>query len=191
MNSEAERLSTFQLNKWENVFVTAESLALVGFQYWRAPDVVKCVFCGGTLKQFEPNDTALGEHIHWYPNCPLLKRRNVGNIPIDATKLDQVLPPLSYDTCGFSLEFQQRLESFEGWPRGDVISPSNLAEAGFYYTGESDRVVCVCCNLSLSNWEMGDDAWSEHQRHLTSDCEFLNQRPSETDEGYYSDQIPA
>jgi len=38
------------------------------------------------------------------------------------------------------LTFQQRLETFENWPLTSVISPQQLASAGFYYLQRKDMV---------------------------------------------------
>nr|XP_023996050.1 LOW QUALITY PROTEIN: baculoviral IAP repeat-containing protein 3-like [Salvelinus alpinus] len=66
---------------------------------------------------------------------------------------------------------QDRLDSFQSW-----ISvhhhPSELAKAGFYYLGQGDRVACFTCGGQLSNWEPGDRAVSEHQRHYPN-CRFV------------------
>lgn len=40
---------------------------------------------------------------------------------------------------------QKRLESFADWPVSAPVIPTNLAGAGFYYTGQGDRVRCAFC----------------------------------------------
>lgn len=67
-----------------------------------------------------------------------------------------------------------RLESFEEWPK-PIISPENLASAGFYYTHESDTVCCAFCSLRLSNWEEHDDPKEKHKTHTPS-CSFVRSR---------------
>ncbi|KAK6305840.1 hypothetical protein J4Q44_G00246200 [Coregonus suidteri] len=66
---------------------------------------------------------------------------------------------------------QDRLDSFHSWPLS-IITPSELAKAGFYYLGQGDRVACFTCGGQLSNWEPGDRAVSEHQRHYPN-CRFV------------------
>ncbi|XP_055792877.1 baculoviral IAP repeat-containing protein 2 isoform X1 [Salvelinus fontinalis] len=66
---------------------------------------------------------------------------------------------------------QDRLDSFHSWTLS-IITPSELATAGFYYLGQGDRVACFTCGGQLSNWEPGDRAVSEHQRHYPN-CRFV------------------
>ncbi|MEQ2165597.1 hypothetical protein GOODEAATRI_018609 [Goodea atripinnis] len=78
---------------------------------------------------------------------------------------------------------QDRLESFHSWTLS-IITPTELARAGFYYLGQGDRVACFSCggqvgiyeelrtSLMLNNWEPGDRAVSEHQRHYPN-CRFV------------------
>ncbi|MEQ2192020.1 hypothetical protein XENOCAPTIV_005914 [Xenoophorus captivus] len=66
---------------------------------------------------------------------------------------------------------QDRLESFHSWTLS-IITPTELARAGFYYLGQGDRVACFSCGGQLNNWEPGDRAVSEHQRHYPN-CRFV------------------
>uniref|UniRef100_A0A3P8QPW4 Baculoviral IAP repeat containing 2 n=1 Tax=Astatotilapia calliptera TaxID=8154 RepID=A0A3P8QPW4_ASTCA len=66
---------------------------------------------------------------------------------------------------------QDRLDTFHSWTLS-IIMPAELAKAGFYYLGQGDRVACFSCGGQLSNWEPGDRALSEHQRHYPN-CRFV------------------
>ncbi|KAJ8266318.1 hypothetical protein GJAV_G00129040 [Gymnothorax javanicus] len=66
---------------------------------------------------------------------------------------------------------QDRLDTFQNWTVA-TITPAELAKAGFYYLGQGDRVACFTCGGHLSNWEPGDRAVSEHQRHYPN-CRFV------------------
>ena len=66
----------------------------------------------------------------------------------------------------------ERLKSFTQWPKYMHPTSKDLAKAGFYYLGESDRVRCFTCGLVLRNWKPTDVAWNEHVRHA-NDCLFL------------------
>lgn len=66
---------------------------------------------------------------------------------------------------------QDRLDTFHSWTLS-IIMPAELAKAGFYYLGQGDRVACFSCGGQLSNWEPGDRAISEHQRHYPN-CRFV------------------
>ena len=66
-----------------------------------------------------------------------------------------------------------RLRSFlDRWPADNPMTPEELASAGFYYTGISDRVQCAFCFGVLRNWEEGDEAMSEHARYFPN-CPFI------------------
>lgn len=187
---ENDRRKTFQNNNWSNQFVNGDDLAIVGLYFYKKPDAVKCIFCDVALRDFEQNDTALGEHLKWSPNCPLLRRRPTNNVPLDDTKLNRILPPVSFDECGFTKnrrksksdeqikfpEFKlmsKRLKSFEIWPVGIKQRPQELAEAGFFYNGQSDLTTCFACGVFLCNWEPNDNVWVEHKKHAKTECIFL------------------
>jgi hypothetical protein len=186
LTKEIDRLSSFLDNNWRNEYVNAVDLALVGFYYYQTYDVVMCYFCGVIIKEFEEGDMALGEHKKWSGNCPLLKRRPIYNVPINEEILDQILPPLSYDECGFSMRrpvtgdeirhsnfklLIQRLTSFKTWPVGIKQRPQELSEAGFFYNGQSDVTICFACGLRVGNWEPTDNCWDEHKKNET--CPFV------------------
>jgi len=37
-------------------------------------DQTMCFYCGGSLKNWEPTDDPVREHVKWYPNCEFIKR---------------------------------------------------------------------------------------------------------------------
>ncbi len=67
---------------------------------------------------------------------------------------------------------EARLRTFSSWPSTAPVRPRYLAQAGFYYLGESDRVQCFCCGGMLGSWDKGDTAWEEHAKHF-SNCFFI------------------
>ncbi|XP_035858121.1 LOW QUALITY PROTEIN: putative inhibitor of apoptosis [Sander lucioperca] len=62
-------------------------------------------------------------------------------------------------------------DSFHPWTLS-IITPDELAKAGFYFLGQGDRVACFSCGGQLSNWEPGDRALCEHQKHYPN-CRFV------------------
>ena len=62
------------------------------------------------------------------------------------------------------LQYEQRLISFKYWPLHQSVfqTKEKMAEAGFYYYGLGDHVMCFYCGCSLSNWEPFDDPWEQH-----------------------------
>lgn len=69
---------------------------------------------------------------------------------------------------------EARLSSFaeRGWPPSMPQTPAQLAEAGFYYAGNGDEVLCFSCDGGLRNWEPHDDPWTEHAKWFDQ-CPFL------------------
>lgn len=104
LNLELNRLNTFE-NKWSHAYISKEILAKTGFFFFGPFDEVKCNFCNVVLKNWKPNENEVMKHIRWSPNCPLLRRKITRNVPIPPLrKLEQLLPPSSYDICGIFLE---------------------------------------------------------------------------------------
>lgn len=68
-----------------------------------------------------------------------------------------------------------RLSTFvEDWPHADdtVCSKKQMAKAGFYYTGENDRVRCFVCQVKLEGWDPDEDEpWQKHVEAAPA-CEF-------------------
>lgn len=92
---------------------------------------------------------------------------------LDLLKLIQTRPPAhpKYVT------YESRLQSFEDWPVAIKQKPAELAEAGFYYFGKGDQVVCFHCNGGLKNWLEEDDPWEQHARWFSKCC-YLNTHKS-------------
>lgn len=229
-HTEVARLDSFR--NWSIVFISKAELARYGFYYVGPNDMVKCYFCRVEIGLWEPNDNVLSEHLRWSPYCPLLRKRQTNNVPIDASFLDQ-LPEPSYDTCGIRIRensvaenaysssdrsssgslssppssltsessmlsngpiVQQmaqpalpqqkrpeypnyaieakRLESYDDWPKFMKQKPKELSDAGFFYTGKSDRVKCFSCGGGLKDWEAEDEPWEQHAMWY-SNCEYL------------------
>ena len=60
---------------------------------------------------------------------------------------------------------ERRKNSFAKWPPCMPFSPVEMSEAGFYYTGMHDSVICFCCGKGLYGWEPQDNPWEEHEKH--------------------------
>ena len=67
---------------------------------------------------------------------------------------------------------EERLKTFENWPRYMKPGKKELAEAGFQYTGTGDRVICFCCKLVLKNWLPTDTPIQEHAK-WNSLCKYV------------------
>ena len=65
-----------------------------------------------------------------------------------------------------------RLKTFKCWNYMSLISPKELAHAGFVNTGREDEVQCVFCAGVIGNWEEGDDPMVEHKKEFPK-CSFI------------------
>ncbi|XP_066527042.1 baculoviral IAP repeat-containing protein 7 isoform X7 [Hoplias malabaricus] len=71
MESEDSRLTTF--HNWPTeASVQPDTLARAGFFYTGHSDNVKCFFCDGGLRNWEPGDDPWQEHAKWFPRCEFL-----------------------------------------------------------------------------------------------------------------------
>ena len=82
LRKEEERLKTFETYPLD-ANVKPTDLAKNGFIYRGGKsDSVMCVFCGGVVYDWEPNDVPSKEHEKFYSNCPFVMGENVNNVPI-------------------------------------------------------------------------------------------------------------
>ncbi|XP_048240255.1 death-associated inhibitor of apoptosis 1-like [Haliotis rufescens] len=80
-----------------------------------------------------------------------------------------------------------RLKSFAIWPLQMKQSPKSMAEAGFIYTGQYDRVYCFKCKIRVHRWMPEDDPMTEHFR-LSPRCTYIHmlcEEPRVNKEGAY------
>ncbi|KAK3585136.1 hypothetical protein CHS0354_034265 [Potamilus streckersoni] len=187
------RLSTFR--NWQH-FLDPKILAENGFFYQGVGDTVTCHFCGIALMHWGPDDDALLEHLKYSPDCGyLLKSLGTGTIQqyLDQRKNDVTAGAYSISnpvqqSLRSSAEifvhncrtprspsyqsFGARVSSFAKFPNYNDINIQDIANAGFYYTGVDDMVRCYWCDLSLKEWEFGDDPYIEHAKYVP-DCNHL------------------
>lgn len=71
----------------------------------------------------------------------------------------------------FAIEAIRR-RSYKNWSKQIEQTPQELSEAGFYYTGRDDSVVCFCCKMGFQQWEEYDVPWEQHVLH-SEHCNFL------------------
>ncbi|XP_077589686.1 E3 ubiquitin-protein ligase XIAP [Stigmatopora nigra] len=71
----------------------------------------------------------------------------------------------------FSL-MNTRLHSFNGSSLSKQVPAERLARAGFYFTGEADRVRCFSCKMTVENWCRGDTPVERH-KEVSPLCKFL------------------
>lgn len=72
-------------------------LAEAGFFYAGNQDAVSCFFCGGVLRNWEPEDDPWAEHRHWFPFCEFLKTQPVQEPTVPLTPLMKQCIGMGYD----------------------------------------------------------------------------------------------
>lgn len=175
MRREDERLKTF--DKWPISFLSPELLAKNGFYYLGRGDEVRCAFCKVEIMRWVEGDDPAKDHQRWAPQCPFLRHMSSsGNVPLDTPAIS------GRDECGVRAPLtarsipmpgpvhpryasvSARLRSFKDWPRSMRQKPEDLAEAGFFYTGQGDKTKCFYCDGGLKDWENDDVPWEQHAR---------------------------
>lgn len=64
-----------------------------------------------------------------------------------------------------------RYITFTEFPENSA-DPLELAEAGFYYTGNADRVKCAFCKIILRGWTSSDKPILAHYK-FNRHCDFI------------------
>ncbi|KAJ8922023.1 hypothetical protein NQ315_008662 [Exocentrus adspersus] len=188
MNSEEARLQTF--SDWpSDAAVSPTRIAKAGFFSTRQGLEVECFACNLKISEWNYGDQVMYRHIALSPTCPfVLNPSTSGNVPMISPNV-----PSSSSRSPYRYRDERvRLESFENWPAGNIVSPERLARAGFYYLREGDNTKCAYCKGIVRAWEPGDDPDAEHKRHFPN-CPFvistINQRlnvPSADPQGDFS-----
>ena len=69
--------------------------------------------------------------------------------------------------------YDNRLKTFKKWPKSyPEYQVTSICDAGFFYTGVSDKIECFCCGARLSNWTDSDVALDQHII-WSPNCPFL------------------
>ena len=61
------------------------------------------------------------------------------------------------------------------WCDQERPTPHEMVNAGFYYKGSGDRVLCFYCGGGLFNWKLHDNPWCEHAKCFSM-CEFVSKK---------------
>ncbi|KAJ8282096.1 hypothetical protein COCON_G00046150 [Conger conger] len=78
---------------------------------------------------------------------------------------------LETDNCADWSAMDARRRSFRDFPQ--QVSADRLARAGFYFTGDADRVRCFSCRQTVENWRAGDVPAERHQQASPA-CKYLS-----------------
>lgn len=71
------------------------------------------------------------------------------------------------------ISYQARLMSFKKWVY--KTPAKDLSDAGFFFSGTDDIVVCFSCGIHVRDWKT-KDPWVEHERLGEKKCSYLNMR---------------
>ncbi|KAH0619240.1 hypothetical protein JD844_019107 [Phrynosoma platyrhinos] len=155
MRSEEKRLRTFQ--HWaDRAPVSPADLAAAGFFFVGPDDRVECFCCGGVLYDWFAEDDPMVEHEKFFPTCPFIQGRDVGNQPLLQVEEIQdcvdgqflgMLQSLNVEEAPVDgqpeypdMEVEEdRLATYRRWPSYARVSPEMLATAGFFYTESAQR----------------------------------------------------
>ena len=68
---------------------------------------------------------------------------------------------------------EDRMRTFPAsWCDEERPTPREMVDAGFYYKGSGDRVLCFYCGGGLFYWKPHDNPWYEHAKWFPM-CEFV------------------
>ena len=70
------------------------------------------------------------------------------------------------------LMYQNRLKTFQKWPKQMRQNKYSLASSGLFYTNENDSCECFSCGVNLSQWGPTDIPLAEHKK-WSHNCFFL------------------
>ncbi|PKU47518.1 baculoviral iap repeat-containing protein 1 [Limosa lapponica baueri] len=181
-STEDARLQSFEGWPFYARGTKPDSLARAGFFFTGKKDTVQCFACGGCLGNWEDGDDPWREHAKWFPECEFLQSKKsseeikkyietysgfVGVVGrhFTASFIKENLSTATGDLVLNIFEDEGvRLDSFKTWPAEARVEATALAKAGFFYTGEGDKVQCFNCGRCLHEWEEGEDPMESHAK---------------------------
>lgn len=144
------RLRTFENSGWPLSWLRPQDLAQAGFFYFNIGDQVKCAFCGGIIGQWEENDLPLHEHRKFFPDCPVIRSRELQEAQGDGVDEDNGIQSVRTPKSPEFSTLDSRMRSYATWD-GTIQDPSILSQAGFYFLGQGDEVSAKNENSSSPN----------------------------------------
>jgi len=86
------------------------------------------------------------------------------------------------------LFYDSRLRTFAMWPKQLLQRKTDMARAGFYYSGDNDTVKCFMCKVCINQWEAFDVPLIEHFK-WSPDCTYLKMIGQDETDTVHSFQI--
>lgn len=149
----ARRLSSFRM--WPHALKQRpEVLSQSGLYYTGMSDHTICFYCGGGIKDWEPEDVPWEEHAKWYPNCNFLKfhkglefiseiqrRLNVPTLETTATSSNVEL------LSGGSSNSETKFETTSNSENVEPQSPTAKTRCKICYMKEIEVVFLPCSHF--------------------------------------------
>jgi len=108
--------------------------------------------------------------VHMEPPSPASSTpRSLSPLPLSPSASSSLLQvPKNPHSC-----YHSRLKTYERSKfRWGSPSPSELSEAGFFFTGPRDAVQCFSCETAQNQWKPAEDPWVRHGRRSPS-CDYV------------------
>jgi len=153
------RLKTF-VNWPDTCGQSKETLAEAGFFYIARLDHVKCFYCDGGLRNWEPNDDPWLEHARWFPNCSFVILNKGDGYVKEVTKskppvVNQQVGLCSVATISVSMEENligvSSLQNFSKLPNGMTNAPRKVTDQELRDLIDTPIVHVSICVLTHSN----------------------------------------
>jgi len=169
LNLALHRFFTFPADYDRRSQMKRQDLAHSGFFFTFDYQSIQCFFCsleitslqgwkGLTLGQMNLKHS--DESVQKFGQmCPLMAGEDVRDVPI--------VNPTNYN-----YEAHRLFSLLERRWTNPNVSVYDLAQKGFYFTGQDDNCRCWFCKLEVRGWEPGDTAIGEHNR-WNPRCSFL------------------
>ncbi|KAM9898382.1 hypothetical protein OXX59_002941 [Metschnikowia pulcherrima] len=187
------------LKYWPHDTPAPEDMAESGFFYTPTRtqgDQVTCFWCGKKEKGWRGVESPSSMHYEHNRKCPyaviyhfLTNYKNDADSATYWARLtDENESPMSVLEPHSSRSVSLRLSTFKNLWKYDSrkktkVTARGMANAGFFFAPlhpDDDRVICMYCGLPLSDWDLGDDPWLEHENNseefrsgATHKCHFL------------------
>lgn len=170
--SEASRLETF--SGWPHRVIRPADLANAGFIYTGERDMVRCVFCGQYVGNWEDDDFPMVEHRTLFPNCPFMQGFNVGNVPLPSYHQQQSTPS--------RVDHQASTSSGFSGAAMEIPEPTNIDETGIRphhrqaFSGPEKGILDSFCHHISTSFEAAKTTSFPLLRHTSYVSFFGNPR---------------
>lgn len=202
MNKEANRVNTFVHPNWRLGWLNVKLMAASGLFYLGVADKTQCYFCKVDIFSWKQGDDVVEEHRRWSPSCRLLLRQHTVNVPIDASRLEEILPSplLSLDiekkTFTFVSDILMNLSNCNDSPslvyscmksederrstflrhKMFVFHRDMLASSGLFYSSLESTIKCFSCGSKFKDVAEKNVSKIYKQHESASYCAFIRQK---------------